>query len=444
VKVKITKRGATWRLHKRVPPAYLSVAGRAHVTFSLQTDSQSIAQLKADAIWHDLLAEWDVALDLEKVPAAQRVEAAFERAKMDAQRLGFRYIPASEVATLPLPEVLARVETVIQARPGVSQETANAALGLVEKPRLMLSDALDRYTELVSAEALSGKTLDQVRKWTNPKLKATRELIGAVGDKPVAEIDHTDALKFRGWLLTRVQRGEIKFESARKTQSIAIGVLRKLNSLLGLGCDFSFAGLSIKANAAEVQQRVSVPADWVRSRWLVRECEDLDGLNDEARNILLMLVNTGARPSEVSGLKLKHIELSGPVPLIRIEPDGRELKNAHSRRTIPLAGVSLLAAREAIQTARKRGSGTSDWLFPRYALGDTLSATLNKYLRSRDLLPAGATVYGIRHGFEDRMLTAGTDERVRSDVFGHSLQRQRYGDGGGDSMRLIAVQSVAL
>jgi len=50
-----------------------------------------------------------------------------------------------------------------------------------------------------------------------------------------------------------------------------------------------------------------------------------------------------------------------------------------------------------------------------------LSATVNKYLRANDLLEAPEhSHYGLHHSFEDRMLVAGIDERIRRDLMGLS------------------------
>ena len=56
---------------------------------------------------------------------------------------------------------------------------------------------------------------------------------------------------------------------------------------------------------------------------------------------------------------------------------------------------------------------------------------MNKYLRANGLLETPEhSLYGLRHSFEDRMLAAGIDERIRRDLLGHALGRERYGDGG--------------
>ena len=130
------------------------------------------------------------------------------------------------------------------------------------------------------------------------------------------------------------------------------------------------------------------------------------------------MVNTGYRPSEGAALTDQTISLDGDVPHIRIEPDGRQLKSQYARREIPLTGVSL-------EAFRSFPAG-----FPRYRDNASLSATVNKYLRANGLLETPEhSFYSLRHSFEDRMLEAGIDERIRRDLFGHTLDRERYGKG---------------
>jgi len=39
------------------------------------------------------------------------------------------------------------------------------------------------------------------------------------------------------------------------------------------------------------------------------------------------------------------------------------------------------------------------------------------------------SLYSLRHAFEDRLLAAKVDERVRRDLMGHRLSREEYGEG---------------
>ena len=146
------------------------------------------------------------------------------------------------------------------------------------------------------------------------------------------------------------------------------------------------------------------------------------------------MINTGYRPSEGAVLSRNTIRLDCDVPHISIEPEGRQLKTQHARRKIPLVGVSLEAFLESPEG------------FPRYQNGSaSLSATVNKYLRSRGLLETPEhSFYSLRHSFEDRMLEAGIDERVRRDLFGHTLNRERYGKGASleHAARLLAAIAI--
>ena len=144
-------------------------------------------------------------------------------------------------------------------------------------------------------------------------------------------------------------------------------------------------------------------------------------MNAEARGIVLLMVNTGLRHSEAANLTGNTIRLDVEVPHVEVAPEGRQVKSSNAKRTIPLLGVSLDAMR-----AHPEG-------FPRYrASPATLSATVNAYLRENKMLESegGHTIYGLRHGFEDRMLAAGIDERVRRDVMGHALGPPAVWRGG--------------
>ena len=118
----------------------------------------------------------------------------------------------------------------------------------------------------------------------------------------------------------------------------------------------------------------------------------LEGLDDQAAAIFKVMVNTGARPSEIAALRRDRIILTGDVPHIQIRPDDRQLKSRRAARDIPLCGVSLEAMR-----AFPAG-------FDRYAQNSaSLSGVVNSFLRSRGLTETRAddgketTMYSMRH-----------------------------------------------
>ena len=161
----------------------------------------------------------------------------------------------------------------------------------------------------------------------------------------------------------------------------------------------------------------------------------LDGLNMDARLIVYILIETGARPSEICNLAKAQIKLDDPVPHISIRPvPGREIKTESSKREIPLVGVSLAAMKQAPNG------------FPRYKDKETnLSATLTKAFRAASLFPTKQHyIYSFRHSFEKRMTEAGLDYGLRCLLMGHSTNRPAYGDGGSLEYRQNELNKIAL
>ncbi|MEM9477911.1 MAG: tyrosine-type recombinase/integrase, partial [Pseudomonadota bacterium] len=138
-----------------------------------------------------------------------------------------------------------------------------------------------------------------------------------------------------------------------------------------------------------------------------------------ARAIVFIMADTGARLNEIAGLEAEDILLEASVPHILIRPNRtRALKTSHSERSVPLVGTALMAI-------RKHPDG-----FLRYAGKNAqASAAINKYLKDNNLLPDGATLYGLRHGFQDRLIEVEAPERIQADLMGHKIHRPRYGKG---------------
>ena len=67
--------------------------------------------------------------------------------------------------------------------------------------------------------------------------------------------------------------------------------------------------------------------------------------------------------------------------------------------------------------------------FPRYRESSArLGGVVNKCLEEKGLREtAGHSLYSLCHSFEDRMLAAGIDDRIRRDLSGHALDRKTKG-----------------
>ncbi|WP_126975611.1 DUF6538 domain-containing protein [Frigidibacter oleivorans] len=404
-------RGSTYHIRKRVPRRYRDVEDRDYVWISLHTDSPEIARRKAPAVWTDMIEAWEAKLEGRGDDAANRMAAA----RNLAAKRGYRFLSAAEVARLPLPELLDRVEAVVTSKGRLDIAEAEALLGGAKPPRLTVTKALERYWK-VAAEKRIGKSADQVRRWENPRKKAVANFVEVIGHDPVvADITTRDLHQFKQWWVDRMTAEGLTPNSANKDMIHLLSVIREVAAAEEIELQFKTDRLMIKDSDPGTRPPFSVT--FLRETLLKKGA--LDGLNPEARAILLGMVNTGYRPSEGASLGPDQIRLADRVPHIRIEPNGRQLKTPNARRVIPLTGVSLEAFKAFPQG------------FPRYGTNSaSLSATVNKFLRENKLLPTDDhSLYSLRHSFEDRMLAAGFDERIKADLMGHSLKRERYGAG---------------
>lgn len=411
-------RANTYHLRKRVPRRFRDVEPREIVAFSLHTDSKTIARQKADQMWSHLIEGWEAALRGDSVNGSARWEAA----RSIADRRGFSFLPIDQVAALPLSEILQRVRSVPATPSGAPNKSiGDALLGGVAQPGLTVRQALEEFWK-ITVDQTRGKTEDQVRRWQNPRKKAVENFVAVIGDKELKALTRADARKFRDWWNDQIDKKGLSANSANKDFTHLSHTFKTVIDALGLELASPLSGLRIKATPKA--QRKAFSAAWIKERILAPGA--LDGLNIEARTIVLMCVNTGARPSEIAGLMQKQVHLDGKVPYIAIAPEGRQLKNAASARTIPLVGCSLDALKAYLGTAPKG----RDELFPRYFGKDAISAAANKFLAENGLLETpDHTLYGLRHGFEDRMIAADWPERFKADLFGHAIGRERYGEG---------------
>jgi integrase len=416
----LIQRGKTYYFVKRVPKRFTAYDTRGLVKISLKTDSESEARRKVPEVEDNLLNYW-IALS-EGSDDAQKFDAMV---KLAAAR-GVRYRPEKELLGRGLEEVLRRIEAL---EPSEAKDVAisGAVLGSVDRPAIKLSQMNDLYFDFEKTK-LVGKSADQMRRWRNPRLKAFKNLVGLLGDVDIANVERDDALEFRDWWQDRIVDDGATPNNANKDISYISTAFQTIIDRKRLPLVNHFKGLRFVQSE---NHRPPFSVEWIKENFT----EDvLTGLNEQARDIFLVLVNTGCRPAEVAGLEPADIDLSGNIPHIKIRPNAtRALKNLVSARDIPLVGISLTAM-------RRHPDG-----FPRYAGKDRFSDDMNRYLRRKGLVETkGHTVYSLRHSFEDRLLDLKEPDRLCADLMGHATTRERYGSGATLVHKLEALTRLAL
>ncbi|MDB6178956.1 tyrosine-type recombinase/integrase [Paracoccus sp. Z330] len=407
-KPKIIMRNGLWYIRRRVPSRYEHVERRSIVQICLFTDSKEMAEHKAAQVWTEMLEAWEAKLEGKIALSTERMAAA----RNLAQRLGYRYMSADDVAHLPTNELIERIEAVVDGKGRIDHQEAEALLGGVSKPTIYVSESLDEFYR-VEAGRLVGKSPDQMRRHRAPRLKAIKNFISVIGDRPIHEITTRDMFDFRAWWLERIAAGEVTKNSANKDFSYLLAMWRACARAHDLELPFKTDGLAFPEGKQATRPPFSVK--WIKDKLLYPGA--LNGLNLQARTILMVMINTGARPSEIAALSEERIVLDAPIPFIRIAAEGRTLKSEYADRDIPLVGVSL----DAIKKCKKG--------FPTYADSPVLSDTVNKFLKENGLRETpGHSLYSLRHSFESRMMKADFPERLKADLMGHRLKRERYGE----------------
>lgn len=433
----LTIRQGNYHYKRRVPVTIAHLDERApHVRCSLKTDDRGLARSKRDlleaaddALWASLITKGVTD------PARRRYEAAVKRVEaLDFTFHGAAYFEEPEAFN----DLMDRIRHVIAT--GNEEQIADPLLGAVDVPKTTVSKAFDLYCDEIVADELIGKSQVQKDQWKKVKRRAVNNFIKLNGDIAMEEITIDHAKKvYRHWL-GRIAPKEGSATAGASSGNRDLGNMRVLHEAY-----FKYQGNARRENPFEglgfslkkKRSRPPIPTEWIRDT--VMKPGNLATLNEEARGILLILIETGARPSEICNLEPHAIRLSNKVPHLSIEPredpdNPREIKTESSRRLVPLVGVAL-------EAAKRHSAG-----FPLYRNRENdLSATLNKFMRSNALLPTRAhTVYSFRHSFEDRMKEGGLDDELRRLLMGHTVDRPKYGSGGSLDWRRRELMKIAL
>ncbi len=428
----LKERKGWWHYVRRVPGHAAAVDSRGVIQIALKTRSADIAKFRRDALEtaDDLYWQGLITNDNHDQTMA-RYEAARARARVHGlEYKGLAQIVASD-------DVGDRVRRAQIAVENIKID-APAVLGLIDEPRLSVTKAMEFYLDEVDVAATLGMSEKQKRKRREQKLAAAIAFAQVVADKVLLDVTRADANAYHRWWLDRIVGKDGSEPVSGNTANRAVGNMRKLfreyAKHLGLDLKNPFDDLSFAERKA--QQKEIPPFETAYIRDTLLQAKSHGGkLNAEAMGIFLVVAETGCRPSEICNLRPSDIHLSAKVPYISVRfQDDRVIKTDSSLRDVPLIGVALAAMKRF-----PKG-------FPRYRnKEDSLSGVLMKHLRTNGLLPTTAhRVYSLRHSFEKRMLEAGLDYEFRRRILGHSVEREKYGDGGAMEWRRDQLLKIAL
>ena len=406
----VFRRGDYYYYRRRVPGYVLPFETRTSIKISLGTRDEREAHRKA-AIYNDYIE--DFWRSLIKANGHTDRDAAYRAAVKLAKAHGFAYKSVAEIAKAPLEEVMERVR--IAAASIEQAQVIAAVLGGIDAPTMMLGDCLQRLWPLC-ADRLVNKSEHQIRKWKNPRIAAWNGFLSVVGDKPLNEVARGDILNYRRWWMDRVADGTAVAGTVNKNLLYVRDILQTVCAAQEVETDIE--ALFARTRLKELDNsRPPFEAFYVQQTFLRGNA--LAGLNAEARLLIFAMADTGARESELVGLTADDILLEDNIPHIWIRArNDHALKTLHSERKIPLVGSALYAFSQL-----PKG-------FSHYRNADTVSTTINKYLRENNLKPTDDhSLYSLRHTFKDRLRDAGAPEEVIDELMGHRSRGPTYGRG---------------
>lgn len=420
---------------RKIPKVLSEVLGGFYHRESLGTDNVEIAKKKRDAL---VDADNDYWAELKAGGTVLKHEALYERVVGRAKSLRLQYMTSDKMADdLNVEQLLGRIDALETALGSGAEISQAAIIGSVELPRHKISDVLEIYIEKIMAHELAKKNDAQRHRWKTSHERYVRNFIGACGDIAIDDINRADGLAYRDYFSERVLEPDLdlRIDAAsanREIGSLAV-IYKRYYKYLGTDSPHK-PFVDLKFKEAPGQRRDYFEVKWLKN--LLLKPELIEGLNYDARLILLCMVETGMRPIEICNIDIANVIYEKGCPHVIIEPrDGYELKTDSSRRVIPLVGVSAIAFIKLAEgyVSRYRGKPNG------------FSAVVNKFFRTNKLFEReGQTIYSMRHTFKNRMIEAGIDEEMRDMLMGHSNARPDYGDGGSIEHKYRLLQGMNL
>lgn len=331
----LTRRGTTWHFVRRVPAEFAALDRRGVIRHSTRIKiADDRLGRRASRVAHMLNRELEGSWKELAAGQSQAEVTRYDQVRRQARSLGYDYIPNSELIALPHEKRLERLETLVAKGLTHDRGAREALLGTAPRPGFNLSRLFEEY-EAATKDEVKDMSADQLRIWRNGRMRAVAQFVQLVGDKAVADLTHADAIDYSEWWRARVVEDEVAAKTANKDMGQLSRMLKDMSIRRRLNLPDIFKGLHLRGETDK--SRLPYEPAFICNRFLAGA---LDGLNEDARFVLYVMIETGLRPSEIVNLREKTILLNAAIPHVRILADGRRLKTEDSEREIPLVGVA--------------------------------------------------------------------------------------------------------
>ena len=291
-------------------------------------------------------------------------------------------------------------------------ESDELARTLLTKPMpLMLSGCLDVYFANHQKGALPKFRID-----TQKHFKHVFEVLGDMG---VDSLNRQHARRY-----VEARRFKVSTNSVAREISTIKAVLNTVIREKELGISNPFLSLVIPDLGKDAKVRSPFKIDELKK--MVDACL---ATPSDPQVILLLCILTGARLSEVTGLRRQDVSLDSAIPCIKlIEYNERTLKTKNSKRVVPLVPL-------AADTLKKHLSAhQAEVVFPAYSdgiavNGNSASVTIADFIRRLGI--KDKTTHNTRHTMRDLLLHSGVRPHLIDAIggWGSNSVGDGYGEG---------------
>lgn len=270
----------------------------------------------------------------------------------------------------------------------------------------------------------------QKKKFKKDTEKHWRKIYSATGgDIPIENLTREMAKKYVSDRIKQVKTTAVAREISTIRAVLNVAIKEK-----GLNLANHFEGLKIPNKGRDSKPRRPFTNEEYKK--LIGACF---ATGDEIRTLILVTCLTGARPSEVAGIRREDLFLDEAYPHFDlVEYADRTLKTKNSARKVPLIPLATEAVRKLLETHEK------PVLFPRYCdgnevSGDNVSGATRKYIAS---LGIDKTLYSSRHTVKTLLDRAGVQEYLAEVIcgWGGASISRGYGDQHSIAQKFEALQ----
>lgn len=311
-------------------------------------------------------------------------------------------------------------------------------------PASSVEDALRLYIDEKGLHTRSR----EVRQGIERALRRMSDALGKPLDKiPLSALRREDARRVRDHLMGLDRQGGGGEKLSDESVARDLGRIKAVITLGIREMDLAKEGVTNPFDRLPVARgAAAAPGASVRDKRLPLPPEIIAAMRKRLTGDLLLiwrlLEGTGARGSEICGLRPSDLRLDGPWPHLVVDwHEGRRVKTASSLRLIPLVGDAFSAAKEALQSA-----GDGPYLFPRYVRergADAASAAIMKHLKPLRT-DTRHVVYSLRHNVTDALRLAGVSTADEDAILGHAARSTAIAHYGSDKAMLRATYEALM